>query len=71
MTDVWNRLAIDVPHPFSSPLSINKNASYPLMLKARRESRLLQIAVECPNVRQLVHFMAAGTEVSKTSVDAS
>lgn len=71
MADEGDRVVIGISHPFSSPPAINKDTLDAFMLKTRGERRLLKIAIECPAIWQLVHFLAAGAPMRESTFDAS
>lgn len=52
-----NGVSFRVAHPFASPFSIDLYCLDSRMFETRTERWALQIAIECPTVRQSVHLL--------------
>src|SRR6266851_3307759 len=44
--------------PFAGPFAVEDDRALAAMLEARRERRLVDVAIERPTIRQRVHFLA-------------
>lgn len=71
MANIWNQFIACISLPFSIPFAINKNSLDAFVSKAWGESRVFQIAVELPAIRQVMHLFTSGAPMSIPSLGAA